>query len=276
MGQAKKHRESIFKRSGGLCVFCGGVKAATTIDHMPPRNMFDGKDRPAGLEFAACAPCNNGAGRTDLVCALIGRIYPDSRDPAALAELQGYLRAVKNNVPGLLEEMQPHAARAKLGAQRLGLSVGEGGLLSIGGPIATAHMEAFGARMGLAMHFERTGQIVPPEGAVFVRIYSNVELFEDKVPREIFEILPESATLEQGRKTVGSQFRFGVEVTVEGSMTMSFTSFRQSFAILTITTVDLSALSDGAIPEGARAFRPGALQVAPPRSFSAGTLIRSR
>jgi hypothetical protein len=238
--------------------------------------MFDRKDRPAGLEFAACTGCNNGAGLADLVCALIGRIYPDSRDEAANDELRGYLQAVKNNIPGLLEEMQPPAARAKLGMQRLGLSREQGGLLTIGGPIVLAHLETFGARLGLAMHFEQTGQIIPPEGGVFVRIYSNVDLLENKVPATVFDILPQPETLSQGKKSVEDQFRYGVREAEGGRMTMSFASFRLSFAVLAIASADLAFFSNDELPDGAIPYKPGALQAVLRQNFSAGAVFRTQ
>jgi hypothetical protein len=52
-----------------LCIYCGGVVRATTIDHMPPRIMFYGKRHPKGLEFASCQKCNEGTKYAGLVAA---------------------------------------------------------------------------------------------------------------------------------------------------------------------------------------------------------------
>lgn len=257
-----------------MCIYCGGTTRAKTIDHMPPKIMFDLKDRPVGLEFAACGPCNNGAGRADLVSALIGRIHPDNPDPEAQKELRRLLSAAKNNVPGLLEEMMPPTAQTKLARQRYGLGSDDGGFLTIGGPLATAHLEGFGARLGLAMHFEATSKILGKEGGVFVRIFSNVDLMEGKVPPEIFEFL-EPSTLMQGRKSVADQFRYGVRETDNGLATMSFASFRRSFAVLATTTTNLERFEDGQIPDVATPYRPGALQSRPLAKFSASAAFRS-
>lgn len=276
MGESNRHRAQIFRKSGGMCIYCGGAAAATTIDHMPPRSMFDRKDRPAGLEFAACEPCNKGASLADLVCALLGRIYPDAQEPEALKEVTSYLRAVRNNVPGLLEEMAVPAAREKHELGRLGLSRDQGGLLRIGGPIALRHLEVFGARLGMAMHFEQTGQILPPEGGVYVRIYANVEIAEGKIPEAVFDILPEPRTLAQGRKNVEQQFRYGVRATDDEKMTMSYASFRLSFASLSFASTDLRALRlADHLPADAVPFRPGALQLVLPPHYSAGMAFRS-
>ena len=42
------------------------------------------------------------------------------------------------------------------------------------GPATTASLEAFGARMALALHYYKTGKILPEIGAVAVKIYTNV------------------------------------------------------------------------------------------------------
>jgi hypothetical protein len=41
------------------CCFCGGSEAAVSLDHQPARIIFPDKHRPKGLEFPACAVCNN-------------------------------------------------------------------------------------------------------------------------------------------------------------------------------------------------------------------------
>ena len=124
------------------------------------------------------------------------------------------------------------------------------------------------------MHFERTGQVVPQEGVVFVRIYSNIDLLENKVPETIFDMLPEPSTLAQGKKSVESQFRYGTRESEGGRMTISFASFRLSFAVLAITSADLASISSDELPKEATPYRPGALQAVMPRNFSAKTLFR--
>lgn len=45
------------------CIYCG--KPATTVDHIPPKNLFS-KPRPSDLiTVPACNSCNNGASRDD-------------------------------------------------------------------------------------------------------------------------------------------------------------------------------------------------------------------
>jgi hypothetical protein len=94
---------------------------------MPPVMMFIRKQRPKGLQFPSCRECNNGTSKSDLVASLVGRlsVEPSAEDEAA--EFKKLLRSVRNNVPGLLQEM--HIVPA---GQREG-----GGALRANGPLVT-------------------------------------------------------------------------------------------------------------------------------------------
>lgn len=272
MGQGKKRKASILARSGGRCIYCGGQTAATTLDHMPPKSMFDGKLRPEGLEFPSCQPCNNGAGLTDAICAFIGRLYPDLETPEQHAEVKKYLSTISNNAPGLLESLLPSRALQKRRQRELGLTDADGGFLQIGGTTAEAHLEAFAVRLGLAMHFQETGEIVPETGKIIVRIYSNVDVLEGGLPSEIHEIFPEASTLSQGRWTVENQFQYGVQKTVGGKASMTYAAFRASFALLAFVFMGGETAE---VPPGAKPFRPGEFTVGKTPSLRASAFWTS-
>ena len=109
--------------------------------------MFRGKQRPHELVFSSCEACNSGTRRSDLVASLLGRVYPDGTDMDT-ADLRKVLQAVKNNVPGLLQEMmlsnaEQAAAKAKVPAASWALRAN--------GPILTSYILTFGAKLGLAL-----------------------------------------------------------------------------------------------------------------------------
>ena len=116
MGQAKLKRQAhaaILAHHSG-CIYCAGKNAATTIEHMPPIAVFEGKQRPKGFEFPACGPCNNGTGHSDLVAALLARIWPDAVSEIQKKDLKKLLGAVANNIRQLLSEMSIGRAGEKL------------------------------------------------------------------------------------------------------------------------------------------------------------------
>jgi hypothetical protein len=57
------------------CIYCAAP--ATTLEHMPPRGMFRGRQRPGAMEFGACEACNNGTRGADAVAAVFSRLHPD-------------------------------------------------------------------------------------------------------------------------------------------------------------------------------------------------------
>src|ERR1700689_97416 len=112
MEEARKRRATqadLLSRNPG-CIYCAGTAVATTIEHMPPISMFEGKHRPKGLEFPACKACNNGTGHSDLVAAMLARTWPDAKSQIQQQDAQRLIKAVGNNVPGLIQEMNPGRA----------------------------------------------------------------------------------------------------------------------------------------------------------------------
>ena len=259
--QRNRHQAAVYAKNNGRCIYCAGLREANTIDHMPPISMFTNRSRPQGLEFPSCVECNHGARRADLVAALVGRVYPDPPDGED-AEAQSLMSAIARHIPGLLPEMRAPRASEKLMMRRLGVT--EGGALRLSGPLVDAHLRSFAARLGFAMHFEVTGKMIPPTGGVSVRIYSNVDMMSGDLPQEALAHLPASATLRQGSKNVDDQFQYAVLKTDTRTMSMSFASFRRSFAILAISTENRTRVE----AQGVSMFVPGGLAVAPVQSFS--------
>jgi hypothetical protein len=124
MGQATEKRKSQAKllASGPGCIYCAGAATATTIEHMPPISLFEGRQRPKGLEFPACAACNNGTGHSDLVASMLARTWPDANSQSQRKDVFKIFKAIANNVPGLLQEMDPGRAAEKLARKQHNLS----------------------------------------------------------------------------------------------------------------------------------------------------------
>lgn len=230
---------------------------------MPPRAMFYGRRRPNGLVFACCDACNQGTKHADLVASLIGRSYPDPPSAAERAEAEDLFRAVRNNVPGLLREMKLGRAGEKLAAKKTPVPEG-GGLLRVG-TLLHAYMQTFSWKAGLALHYEATKRILPPEGGVCARWFSNAERARDEFPDSVFEHLLPASTLRQGKVSVSDQFEYSWRLTDDGTMGMFLATFRFSFAVLAFTATRRERLSAG--PER-NLISPGELRVPHyPRGF---------
>lgn len=243
-GRARKRSHEALLRENPYCIYCGGLTPATTVEHMPPRIMFWRKHRPKGLEFPACADCNNGSSHADLVAAMLSRVYPDAQSPGHSDEAKRLIQAVSNNIPGLLQEMYVDEAGQK--AHKRNLPHGfDGGLLRVGGPIMTAHMQAFALKLGLALHFSVTKYIIPSQGGVAARWFSNYEKFTGVFPDSIFDHLHPSQTLKQGKFEVSDQFEYSFRIAADQSFGMYFAAFRASFAVVAFCAVDRKVLEVG-------------------------------
>lgn len=211
--------------------------AAVSIDHVPPRAMFRGRRRPKGLEFASCKYCNESTGRADLVAALLSRVAPEARDDEERNEFAKLLRGVSNNVPGLLEEMHLDEVDQVAARHRLARPL-EGGFLKADGPLVRAHMQTFATKLGFALYYELTGKIVPLDGGVAARWFSNMDRLEDTFPQSVFDHLLSPMTLKQGAFDVSDQFSYQWRLAEGERMALFFTSFRHSFAVLAFVTTD--------------------------------------
>jgi hypothetical protein len=236
MGQAKKRNQAVLQNCP-FCIFCGGETRASTIDHIPAKIMFDGKLRPKGLEFSACAFCNNSAKKSDLAAAWIGRIYPEPQTREQKDDFEKILKSINNNFPELLIEMKMGRGAEKIGLKKLPTDI-EGGLLRASGPILNGHMNIFGIKLAMALHFETSRKIIGRQGGVSVRWFSNYEKFTGDFPDQILNEMGPSGTLSNGNRNVGSQFQYAWRVAEDGGIGMYFASFRMSFSVFMFVALD--------------------------------------
>lgn len=153
--ELKRRRHAEVLANCPMCIYCGGAKPATTIDHMPPIGMFHGRRRPKGLEFASCESCNHGTKTAELVAALTGRLYPDAVSGEQKAEMRRLFQAITNNVPGLIEEMHIGTAGQEIERRRTGIAAG-GGFMRASGPLVSKFMQMFAVKFGFALHYHTT------------------------------------------------------------------------------------------------------------------------
>ncbi|MDB5529006.1 MAG: hypothetical protein JWR51_2109 [Devosia sp.] len=260
MGEAKKkaRRHAAILNAESACIYCGGENLATTIDHMPPRVLFRSSQRPKGLEFPSCRACNLGTSAADLVAALFARTFPGIENERDDQEWARLMREVSRMVPGLIEEM--YLSERDMNAVRLELSLAENeAVFFAGGPIAWAHMTAFGAKAGFALYHEITGQIVSPQGGVQVRWFTNEEMLSGEAPEILLARNGAYQFTAQGKITSKFEFEYKVAEAeyAPGVMLLAIKS-RSAFAHAIFVASDAKALpfleADLAI------FRPGDFQ----------------
>ena len=238
MGEAKNRRryQAELLRKSPFCIFCGGDTPATTVDHVPAAVMFDGKQRPKGLEFPACEICNNNAKHSDLVAAWIGRLYPDSKTNEHSKDIPKILKGISNNIPGLLEEMKMGRGAEKLARRKLPEEL-DVGLVKVG-QLAQKYMQVFSLKLGLALHHEVTGNILPKTGGISVRWFTNYEKFTGDFPEELTGFFGSSRTLVAGKNHVSDQFEYAWRIADNREFGIYFASFRMAFAVFAVVVTD--------------------------------------
>lgn len=187
------------------CIYCSGLPQ--TLEHMPSRGMLRGKERPSGMEYAACIACNNGTRGADAVAAVMARLHPDNGAGSWQAEeVRKLISALDAHAPGVREEMsQPHKSRAEWVPRR-----GSGLLhrvirVSADGPKVKAYLSAYGAKLAMALYREHVRVALPLDGAIWCQFALNGGMPQEHLDQRV-KILPASETLRQGQKNVVDQF----------------------------------------------------------------------
>src|ERR1700676_5107432 len=100
MGEAKRMQSATqkFLAQYPACCFCGGLRPATTREHMPPKSLFDDSHRPDKLVMPACNECNGATSTADLTVAMISRWAYDNA-PQEQADHKSLAVQVRRQAP---------------------------------------------------------------------------------------------------------------------------------------------------------------------------------
>jgi hypothetical protein len=253
MGSGSRRRQDFFA-THRLCCFCGGGRSTEEIDHVPSRVLFKERKWPEGFEFPACVRCNRATALDEQVVAMLALASAGTTQPIAPAEVEARIRAVANNHPAVLQEMQPTVVQVREAGRRYGLTPAPGQthrdlpLLSVRGPLVNAAVDNFGRKLGCALFYKHAGHIAPPEAAIAVRWYSNLQIQNDEVPPELAGVLVGLPTLQRAGTSLNDQFFYRWAVTDTQAMGAFLAFLRRSFAILVFVNAskDLSGVPGGA------------------------------
>jgi hypothetical protein len=183
MGAGTRHRQH-FLRTHTVCAFCGGTVPAESIEHCPPRGLFQHRQWPEGFEFPAFNTCNQGTNEDDLVVAMLARMDPFEEKGNKDGRLTGLMQAVNRQNPGLFQKMMPTAAEARRKNRELGIEP----------KIGQTHQEASGVNVPEEFHaavctlakklvkgiyYRDTGRIFPNSGCLLLNWFTNADFLRD-------------------------------------------------------------------------------------------------
>lgn len=221
------------------CVYCGGAERADQTDHVPPKAIFKLKRRPEGLEFSTCAACHKGTRNMDAVAALTARSWPNLETDDEREELQRLMGGVLRNVPPVADEIHRGFSFKASVPPEVATAVEGQEVIAMDFTVRRAVLDAFGARIALAMHYDLTGNALPEQGGVWVRTYTNVENIRgEALPAELDQVLGPTLALLQKGLTAEADFQMARRQLDDYAGTGLFASFRQSFAFLAVAYPD--------------------------------------
>jgi hypothetical protein len=170
--------------------------------------MFKTKFRPSGMEFAACASCNNGTRLADLVAGFIARLRRgDDRTHWQIQEAIKLRDALIKKAPEVLRELFRPDKAAQTWLPTEGGVYTRNTQVTADDPVLGAYLSVFASKFGMALYREHVLEALPMHGAVLSHWFLNAGLAQ-KTADELLQGMPSRATLEQGKFNVGEQFSY--------------------------------------------------------------------
>ncbi|MCZ4270996.1 hypothetical protein [Maritalea porphyrae] len=230
--RARKH-DDILKRAE-RCVYCPS-KGPFTIEHMPPRGMFERKDRPSGWVFACCCNCNQNTRGVDAVAQMFAVIEPSSKTAWKSDKLEAIVGSVNQRAPRVMEELTSQGSSQNV-------YVNENGILKparevkVNGIATRAHLDLFAEKMAMAAFSELCDRPINMNGILFTEWYLNVGMPTD-IYHSSLAIMPCFGQLQQGTKVSLGQFSLHYNTDKQG-LVGAIIKFQSSLSMLIFATDD--------------------------------------
>lgn len=183
MGAATKHRQQFLKKHT-FCAFCGGAVRATTIEHCPPRAMFQDRHWPQGFEFPSCALCNNGTDDHDLLIAMFARMDPIENKGDRDGKHLGLMKMANIQFPDLFLKMMPSAIESRKSNKKLGINPKFGQThQEVSGVKVTSEFHdavcIFAGKLAKGIYYNATEKVFPNDGCLLLNWFTNADLYRD-------------------------------------------------------------------------------------------------
>lgn len=244
-------RRAAFFAQHPLCIFCGGTVKAETIEHCPPRAMFQERAWPEGFEFPACSRCNHGSADDDLIISLLARTDPFTEAGNADGRMPAIISSVHQKFPQLIAKMMPSVVQARAMNRRLGIVPPPGVTNQQAGPVHVTDemhraVEVFAGKLTKAIYYMQAGRTFPAEGRICMRWFTNAELITNNGRYSIFEILeglegfvPELA---RAKSLLNDQFEYKLSMSNELDLLALQARFGHGFGLVVFACTERERL----------------------------------
>jgi len=254
MGNAKIRRDAFFQ-SNPNCIFCGGGAPATTVEHCPPRSMFQFKAWPEGFEFPSCATCNHGSSDHDVLVAMLARFDHEEDQGNSDGRLPGLIKNVDAQYPGLIRRMMPSAVEARRLNKEYGVTPRVGETHQEAAPIKLTPeiqeaISVVALKLVKGVYYSAANLIFPAKGCLLLNWFTNVELLNGgsyALFDELEKLAGMAPKLKRNGQFLDSQFSYKFTLSDEGTVLILQAIFGMSFGLVvfgSITPGLLEAYSD--------------------------------
>ena len=237
MGQAKIKNLSHSQLRKMPCVYCGVLSNSMSVDHVPPKSAFFGH-RTNQLVVSACSECNLKLSSTDKIVGWLSKWFPDV-PVEHRKNFEAENVSIQKNFPDLVRSMTFEKHNRLITSPNGLLIPNSLALMNLGTTFIPAAVEEFGLRYALALHWLKTGIIVPSNANVYVWWFTNFNAFKNEIPPEIGSMFPNIGPMRQGKISTVSEFLYDSQLEISGKYSAHIALFREAFAIFSV--VDLGA-----------------------------------
>ncbi len=235
-----KIRRKQFFLANPKCVFCGGHTIATTIEHCPPKSMFDNKEWPEGFEFPSCSKCNHGTSDHDLIVAWMARVDFTDQSSEIDQRTEGLLKLVNHQNPRMIKKMLPSVIEARRTNRLLGITPPQGkthtetGVINITLEMTNA-IHIFSKKLAKGIYYMHSLKIFPNDGCLMLGWFTNVEFVKTSgfIPFDLIKDLSGTVpSILRNGKSLDSKFSYKFSISEKSDLFVLQAMFGNSFGLV--------------------------------------------
>ncbi|PQZ42626.1 hypothetical protein CQ059_01260 [Brucella pseudogrignonensis] len=192
----------------------------------------------------------------------MARTFPGIQNDDDGSEWDRVMHEAQRVAPDLMREMWMSEHKMRDMLSKLGVNDPNLAAFRADGPLLSAYMQAFAAKVGFALHYEFKQYAVPRKGRVQVRWFTSQEVVQGHIPSGLYDDLGTIEFMKQGKITSEFNFEYGAGSFHEKpNVNLYYAKVRDAFVVVAFVVDDVEYLP---FPEGVLAtFAPGDLKVAP-------------
>lgn len=187
--------------------------------------------------------------------AMISRFYPEGRTDAEKEEMMRIIKAVRKNYPGVIPELLPSSEVIRWYASRP-WSGTWARPVSLNGPLVNSCAKVVARKLFSALHYKEFNKIIPAEGGIMLRWYSNADRLDNKLPDELISMMSKRPVIQRTSRDLSDQFTYTFVKVADGELTAYFATFRHAFAMLGFVEMDASLFEAEEQPRILRPLQP--------------------